>query len=372
MSISPIIFDERKLARFMNDRDDYIDVEGHTKKYNYFTPHKMAYAMWLRYYMYNDKFKDEERLDEAVRSTLITFCKDKASGFDEDVDYQKIKKIIECTKKRKIWSDIKVKISNNEWDQICSLENENARRFYFCCLVIAKFYREAMKDNRGEGFKEFTDLRYKIGTNSRIIAKYARIRLKEDRECISIWKELYNAGLASPYRYKRIKCKNILLKADIEINPEDVKMEIIPCDTMILYYIDQYQKENVPEDKWKTIKYCKNCNEPYDEGVSRNLCKICYLQKGRLQKSIPCSGGCGRILHVDIGSKQKYCDECKKEKDKKRKDYIYHVTKKCSECGNEFTASSKSKRDICDECYAKKRKKYKADKAKNGQEKSKK
>lgn len=362
MNTKTIIFDEKKMGRFMNDRDDYPDSEKHTKKYNYTWQQKLAYAMWLKYCIYAD-FPEESK-DKAVRSTLETFCEQKDSGFDRDVDYNTITNIIKETNRRHIWSDAKVKISNNEWNQICGLDDENARRFYFICLVIAKFYREINKDN----LIESTDKRYKIGVPPKVIAKYARICIPGEKDYLDIWKKLYESKLAQPFEYymkKKLQHKDLLLQSEYDIKPEDVKMEVIPCESMILYYINQYQQEFPPTDKKpKRIGFCKSCNEPYDEGLSSKYCPICTATHSRERKHVPCAGGCGKILDLNINERKKYCPECKKKKQKERNDNLHRKgssVKICVDCGREFEASPKSKTDRCTNCQKLHRQTYKTE-----------
>jgi hypothetical protein len=209
-------------------------------------------------------------------------------------------------------------ISKNEWADILSIPNEEARRIYFACLILGKFNRNNPVVRIGQTPKEYEDQRLKLKYSIKEICKYANVKFKREelKENPNLLKDsfytLYTMGLIDVISHKQTYI--ILNKADLDIQASEVFLQINHYSE-----IDKYYKYALGQ---KGYKICTSCKKPF------------YTASH----------------HVTT------CKDCQE------KTALIHSYTICEECGRRFEKSSKyaSRTTKCPKCYAIQRKKDKA------------
>lgn len=297
-----IIFNEKKFA------SDAIALLN-KKTYNLYE--MTILCKWLRHMIFSSK--TEEEADKLIRNTLVCFCKLCWEDFDEDVEYIRINKAIDRSKKEMLRTCHPVRISKKEWETISSMENETGKKLLFVMLVVAKFNRANPLRIIGETPPVYKDKQLRCNTDIGELYRLAKIRYKKTGGDFSYLSEY--RGKVEFIDGKTLK--RILKFADLEVRDEDLFMEISDYDNIIEYYNMQYDN---------SIKACKRCGDIFkDKSKSQSL---------------------------------KTCPSCRKEEKRVR-------VLICEDCGKRIVL--KNKRGIitrCPTCQKEYRKKYKNDKAK--------
>lgn len=303
------IFNEYKHATDMNngaasDRD-------REEKRVYSFRDLVIYTKWLRWSLWSSEVDDAER-DKKVYNGLVTFCEQLQMYFNLDTDYGKIDNIIKQSKQYKLRTCNPSYITNNEWAQIMSIPNDNARKTYFALLILCKFNRNNPVDNITTSDRVYQDTRFKISCPLSDIYKYGGVKFSR-KELQENPKNFYGPililqemGLIEKY-LSRNKCTLILNNADTDVNMDDIYMSI--------------------------TKY-ENIESYYNFGMKENRYKICPK--------------CGVAFKGNRHNNDKYCKECT-DKDNTSFHYIH-----CEDCGTRLKVSNKNhKTTRCIACQSK-------------------
>ena len=311
------IFNERLYAQKMNDGWAKDREQEDKRKYSF--RELLIYAKWLRSL---SSHRTEEEQDKLLYTGIVSFCNQLQLHFDIDTDYYMIENLIKKSKQFRLREHNPSFISQKEWLDILSISSEDARKFYFACLVLGKFNRNnPVIDLSRDKEIEYTDTRLRI-KYSKDIFKYAKITFKLiDKEndpnlVMRPLKILYDMGLIDMSLTKK-GLYIILNQADLQVLPENIFMTITHYSDIAAYY-----------------KY----------GLSQRGYKICKK--------------CGRAFYTKSSHLQT-CDMCREQIG----EHIYMV---CPECGVRFERNKKANNTImCVECSREKRKRDKAEKMRN-------
>lgn len=307
-----IIFNERNFA---------VDITNTPNKKSYSLYELTVYCKWLRWSIFHRKSDEEVR--ELVKTTLITFCKFCWDGFDEDVEYSRIDKAVERCLVEKLRTCNSVYISNNEWNIIMALEDEEASKILFTMLVLAKYGRANPIININKEKIEFQDDRLRMNLPLNEIYRYAKVRLKKDVDKYRIWGIYGQKGLVELIDGKTIK--RILNFADVEVAKEDVFLEVKDFDNLIGYYNMQFNNK---------IKSCSRCSEVFKDSSKYNnlmICSKCKKKETEEKQRVIICEDCGeRVMVKNSATKTTRCKACQnlisKEKIKQKNHKYYKKT----------------------------------------------
>jgi len=290
-----IVFNEHKYAVEMNDNP---------KSKHYTFPELVVYTKWLKQFIF--KNYPEEQSRELVKKALLSFCAECWSGFNEDIMFEKINKIIEQSFRIKLRTCNPIYISKKEWEKIISIDSVKAQKIFFTILVISKFNRfNPIETYEPQNEIIYKDNRLRLNIPDTDIYKYAKVRFKNKEEKYACWRKLRLLELV--YIKDSKKISRIINFADLEIPEEEIFITIKDFDNLILYYEKNINKTN--------IKECVGCNSLFEDNSIKNnikYCKKCRENK-KTQRVVFCED-CGKRFEVNILDAQtNRCKQCYKQ-----------------------------------------------------------
>lgn len=341
-----IIFDEKEYGKYLFEHQ--ADPSLVPKMYN------VRELTILAKYMKQELNKSETE----IKNGIIKFCNLNYPGFDADVEYERINKVMEEVYKTNLRKSLPIPITKKEWEDIERASTEKRQKLLFGYLVVSKFNRinpiifneEDEIDNEE---KTFTDNRLRCYNSEPEIYKLMKIGLNSSEEMYETYAEFGRCGLNLINTLKANKLKRVLNYGEMNPKEED-----------ILIYIENY--EDIPSyfialKDLSRRKICSSCRKTFIDTSKSNKqykCKECKQNRvkidGNLIRLICVE--CGEIFYADkhIPKKDACCEKCQI---KNKKEYLKKYKKKskvikiCEDCGNSFEVSSKSKRCKCDNCY---------------------
>lgn len=351
-----IIFDEKEYGEYLYENQANPSLVP--KMYN------VRELTILAKYMKQELHKSESE----IRNGIIKFCNLNYPGFDSDVEYERINKVMEEVYKTNLRESLPVPITKKEWEDIEKASTEKRQKLLFGYLVVAKFNRinpiifEEEDDNEEE--KIYKDNRLRCYNAESEIYKIMKIGLNKSEELFETYGEFGRCGLNLVNTLKSSKLKRVLNYGELEPNEED-----------ILLYIDDYNELPSYFLALKDLnrrKVCSSCGKVFIDTSKSNKqykCKKCKQQRTKIEGNLirlVCID-CGKVFYVDKHSPKKEgrCEECQiKYKKAYLKEYRKkpQIIKTCEDCGIAFEASPKSQRCKCDSCY----KIYRREKARQG------
>ena len=242
----------------------------------------------------------ENKKKREVKDTIIAFCERWFPGFNFNIEYAMINKIIRYLGSKKCRYIVidSVFISDEFVQYFLGLNfPREIKKFLFTLTVLGKV-------NKALGFSEEYVSNY---TDFRDVKKTAGVEI-----CGDIYKDvlypLYEQGLI------RMTCKRVINLLFVKEIPEGQEIYKISDFHNIGLWLDFY--EGLPG-----LSRCEKCGEIFKKKTSKP-------------------------------SPQKYCQNCS--------DKTKFCSKRfaCKKCGKEVFASTKAQKELCESCYSAYRKEY--------------
>lgn len=361
---SPIIFNEVEYGKYLYENSNNKDLLP--KIYNI-----KELTVLAKYFRWILKLPEDE-----VKKKLIQFCNINYIGFDSDIKYQEINRVMEEAYKTEIRSCNGVPITKDEWDKIQLIEDEKGKKILFVMLAIAKFNRLNPVVYEEEDEKTYTDMRLRCYLKTKDLFKLAKTSYRDINDYYKNYEEYIGKGLLDLIPSNRPK--HILNFGELEAREEDILATIVDMDNLI----EVYKKLNEVQN----MKQCKKCGRWFEDKSDKRallLCEGCRKQKNDTDKAeeikeinrkqsrkeqaleneiklftcIDCGEVFGKNKFNGITKRCKKCQE-RYEYSLKHSNIVKRI---CSVCGEEFEISSKSKRKMCDGCYKEYRRKQKTE-----------
>ena len=397
---SPIIFNEVEYGKYLYENS--CNEELRPKIYNI-----KELTVLAKYFRWILKLPEED-----VKRQLIRFCNINYIGFDPDVKYQEINKVMEDAYKTEIRSCNGVPITKSEWGKISLIEDDKAKKILFVMLAIAKFNRLNPVVYEEEESVIYTDTRLRCYLRTKDLFRLAKTSYRDINDYYKNYEEYIGKGLLDLIPSNRPK--HILNFGEIECEEEDILVTIVDMDNLMEVYkklsnvenmkqckkcgrwfedksdkrklllcsgcrkqkneIDKLEEEKVIKKKQSRkdqaleseIKLftCIDCGEVFGKNKTNHKTKRChkcqeiyeYSLKIKGTKTIVCTE-CGQEHNISAQRKVDICDKCYESILKQRGKKIIV----CTECGEEFEGSTKSQRTLCDKCYKDYRRKQKTE-----------
>ncbi len=351
---SPIIFNEVEYGKYLYENS--CNEELRPKIYNI-----KELTVLAKYYRWILKLPEEE-----VKKKLIQFCNINYIGFDSDIKYKEINRVMEDAYKTEIRSCNGVPITKGEWEKIKLIENEKGRKILFVMLSIAKFNRLNPVIYEEEEEISYSDNRLRCYLRTKDLFKLAKTSYRDINEYYDNYKEYVGKGLIDLIPSNR--AKHILNFGEIEPIEEDILTTIVDMDNLMEVYKSLSEVEGMKvckkcgrwfEDKSdkRKLLYCSACRKQKNEvdkaEEQREICRKQSRQEQALEseiklfKCIDCGEVFGKSKNNGV---TKRCRRCQEQFEYKQQ-HSNLVKKICLKCQKEFEISSKSRRGICNECY---------------------
>lgn len=242
----------------------------------------------------------ENKKKREVKDTIISFCERWFPGFNFNIEYKMINRVIRYLSSKKCRYIVidSVFISDKFVQYFLNLDfDREIKKFLFALAVLGKVNKEI-------GFSEEYVSSY---TDFRDVKRSAGVELKGDIY-IDVLYPLYEKGIL------RSTCKGVLNLLFVKEIPKEQEIYKISDFHNIGLWLDFY--EGLPN-----IKKCEKCGEIFKKGKSKK-------------------------------SPQKYCLSCSAKTKFCSKRFV------CKKCGKEVFANSKSQKELCEKCYVSYRKEY--------------
>ena len=316
-----------------------------------------TYTVWELSILAKYLRQELKKSEKEIKNGIIKFCNLNYPGFDVDVEYEKINKVlIECYK-TDLRGSVPVPITKNEWENIQKCSTEKIQKLLFAILVVAKFNRlnPVLFLESDEDEKKYDDARLRCNETEANLYKLMKIGFADIKDKFLPYGELGNQGLKLIEAVNSNKVKRILCFGDLEPKEKDILIYIEDFNKLPDYFLAL--KEN------KRIKKCEECEKIFIDSSKNNLqrkCEDCKKAKKIKKTERKFCVDCNKEIIIKFNNQpsQIRCKDCQKKNETKKKTEKYQQiaikTKKiiCEDCKKEIEVPSTYRRNRCDNCYA--------------------
>ena len=316
-----------------------------------------TYSVWELTILAKYLRQELKKSEKEIKNGIIKFCNLNYPGFDSDVEYEKINKVmIECYK-----TDLRkctpVPITKSEWENIQKCSTEKIQKLLFAILAISKFNRLNPVEylEQEEETATYEDTRLRCNETETNLYKLMKITFSDCKDKFQPYGELGKQGLNLIEAVNSNKVKRILNFGELNPKEEDILIQIEDFDNLPDYFLAL--QEN------KRIKICEDCKKVFIDKSKNKLQRKCHnckkSEKINSHERKFCID-CGEEIRSKYINQEKIqrCEECQKKYNGKMAKMI---EKECENCHSFFLISSKSSRNLCDECYKEYRRKNKTE-----------
>lgn len=315
-----------------------------------------TYTVWELSILAKYLRQELKKSEKEIKNGIIKFCNLNYPGFDVDVEYEKINKVLAECYKTDLRGSVPVPITKNEWENIQKCSTEKIQKLLFAILAVAKFNRLNpvlfLEENEEE--KQYGDTRLRCNETEANLYKLMKISFVDAKDKFLPYGELGSQGLKLIEAVNSNKVKRILCFGDLEPKEEDVLILIEDFNNLPDYFLAL--KEN------KRIKNCEECGKIFIDNSKNNLqrkCHDCKQAKKTKKTERKFCIDCSKEIFIKYNNQasQIRCKECQQkfESQKKAEKYRQIATKTktiiCEDCGKEIIVPSTYRRSRCDECY---------------------
>ena len=317
-----------------------------------------TYTVWELSILAKYLRQELKKSEKEIKNGIIKFCNLNYPGFDVDVEYEKINKVlIECYK-TDLRGSVPVPITKNEWENIQKCSTEKIQKLLFAILAVAKFNRlnpVLFLEEENEEEKTYEDTRLRCNETEANLYKLMKIGFADAKDKFLPYGELGSQGLKLIEAVNSNKVKRILCFGELEFKEEDVLIYIHDFEKLPDYFLGL--KEN------KRIKNCEECGRIFIDNSKNNLqrkCQECKQAKKTRNTERKFCIDCNKeiIIKYNNQASQVRCRECQKKLESQKKAEKYRQTAIktktiiCEDCKQEIVVPSTYRRNRCDNCYA--------------------
>jgi uncharacterized CHY-type Zn-finger protein len=315
-----------------------------------------TYSVWELTILAKYLRQELKKSENEIRNGIIKFCNLNYPGFDVDVEYEKINKVLtECYK-----TDLRkcnpIPISKSEWENIQKCSTEKIQKLLFVILVVAKFNRLNpvlfLDDNEED--RIYNDERLRCNETEANLYKLMKISFSDAKDKFAPYGELGKQGLNLIEAVNSNKVKRILCFGELYPKEEDVLIHIEDFEKLPDYFLAL--KEN------KRIKTCESCQRIFIDNSKNNLqrkCQECKKIKKTKKTERKFCVDCSKeiIIKYNNQASQIRCKECqqkfetKKKVEKYQQNIIKTKTIICEDCKKEIVVPTTYRKSRCEECY---------------------
>ena len=341
-----MIFNEKEFGKFLYEHQTDTILPPKT------------YTVWELTILAKYLRQELKKSEKEIKNGIIKFCNLNYPGFDVDVEYEKINKVmVECYK-TDLRQCIPVPITRSEWENIQKCSTEKTQKLLFAILAVAKFNRlnpvVFLEEDEEEVIYE--DTRLRCNETETNLYKLMKITLADSKDKFAPYGELGKQGLNLIEAVNSNKIKRILNFGELEPKKEDILIEIEDFNNLPDYFLAL--QEN------KRIKYCEDCEKIFIDKSKNNLQRKCCnckkSEKPNIKERKFCLD-CGKEIIIKHNSQESQvrCKECQRKFENKKKVEKYQKiamkTKEiiCEDCGKVVEINAKNNSTTrCSECYS--------------------
>ena len=339
-----MIFNEKEFGRFLFEHQTDTILPPKT------------YTVWELTILAKYLRQELKKSEKEIKNGIIKFCNLNYPGFDVDVEYEKINKVMSDCYKTELRSCTPVPITKDEWNNIKKCSTEKNQKLLFSILAVAKFNRlNPVMFLEEQDIEEvvYEDTRLRCNETESNLYKLMKITFADVKDKYAPYGELGKQGLNLIEAVNSNKIKRVLNFGDLNPKKSDILIEIEDFEKLPDYFLAL--QEN------KRIKYCEDCEKIFIDKSKNNLQRKCCnckkSEKPNIKERKFCLD-CGKEIHSKYINQEKVqrCEDCQKKHNGKISKTIERI---CENCHESFLISSKSSRNLCDECYKEYRRKNK-------------
>lgn len=315
-----------------------------------------TYTVWELSILAKYLRQELKKSEKEIRNGIIKFCNLNYPGFDVDVEYEKINKVMAECYKTDLRGCIPVPITKNEWENIQKCSTEKIQKLLFVILAVAKFNRlnPVLFLDEDEEEKTYDDVRLRCNETEANLYKLMKISFLNSKDKFAPYGELGKQGLNLIEAVNSNKVKRILCFGEIEPKEQDILIYIEDFEKLPDYFLAL--KEN------KRIKKCEECQRIFIDNSKNNLqrkCQKCKKLKQTKKTERKFCIDCNKEILIKYNNQvsQVRCKDCQKKLEAKKKAEKYQQTAIktktiiCEDCKKELIVPSTYRKSRCEECY---------------------
>lgn len=315
-----------------------------------------TYTVWELSILAKYLRQELKKSENEIRNGIIKFCNLNYPGFDVDVEYDKINKVLAECYKTDLRGSVPVPITKNEWENIQKCSTEKTQKLLFAILAVAKFNRlnPVLSVEDEDDKKQYEDTRLRCNETEANLYKLMKISFANNKDKFLPYGELGKQGLNLVEAVNSNKVKRILCFGDIVSKKDDDLIYIKDFNKLPDYFLAL--KEN------KRIKVCEECKEIFIDNSKNNLqrkCQNCKKAKKKKKTERKFCVDCNKEIIIKRNNQhsQIRCKDCQKKLESQKKVQKYQLvamktkTIVCEDCNKEIIVPSTYRRNRCDECY---------------------
>jgi hypothetical protein len=197
-----------------------------------------AYTVWELTILAKYLRQELKQSESEIKTNIIKFCNLNYPGFDADVEYDRINKVVRDCYKTDLRQSLPVPITKKEWNDIQKGSTEKRQKLLFVILAVAKFNRlNPIVYTEDETEKEYTDNRLRCFEKESDLYKLMKMKLKNDRFKYLPYSEFGKLGLNLIEIPNSNKFKRILNYGEIDAKEEDILIKIEDFNKLPEYFL---------------------------------------------------------------------------------------------------------------------------------------
>lgn len=307
------------------------------------------YTVWELTILAKYLRQELKKSEKEIKNGIIKFCNLNYPGFDTDVEYEKINKVMNECYKTDLRACVPVPITKEEWDNIQMCSTEKIQKLLFVILAVAKFNRlnPVTYIEEEEEERVYEDIRLRCNETEVNLYKLMRMTFDDSKDKFAPYGELGSQGLRFIEAVNSNKVKRILNFGEMEPKEEDVLIYIEDFDCLPDYFLGLKERDR--------IKQCEECKKIFIDKSKNKLQRKCHnckkTEKTSSHERKFCKE-CGNEIFIrhNVQDSQIRCHDCQKKIENSRRTMKTKIIV-CVDCKREIEVSSTYRRERCDTCY---------------------
>lgn len=317
-----------------------------------------TYTVWELTILAKYLRQELKKSEKEIKNGIIKFCNLNYPGFDADVEYEKINKVMSECYKTDLRTCIPVPITKTEWNNIQKCSTDKIQKLLFAILAVAKFNRlnpVAYIDEENEEERVYEDTRLRCNETETNLYKLMKMTFEDPNDKFAPYGELGRNNLNFIEAVNSNKVKRILNFGELEPKEEDVLIYIEDFECLPDYFLGLKERDR--------IKHCEDCGRVFIDKSKYKLqrkCHDCKKSEKTITQERKFCVECGGEIFIKHNAQESQirCRDCQRKFENKKKVEKYQKiamkTKEiiCEDCGKLVEINAKNNSTTrCSDCY---------------------
>ena len=222
-----MIFNERDYGKFLYEHQTDTILPPKT------------YTVWELSILAKYLRQDLKKSEKEIKNGIVKFCNLNYPGFDVDVEYEKINKVMTECYKTDLRGGNSVPITKSEWENIQKCSTEKNQKLLFVILAVAKFNRlnPVLFLEESSDEKIYNDVRLRCNETEANLYKLMKMSFTDSKDKFAPYGEFGKQGLNLIEAVNSNKVKRILCFGEVEPKEADILIYIKDFDKLPDYFL---------------------------------------------------------------------------------------------------------------------------------------